>query len=326
MEELTKAGHEPPPLDPTLTAYATVLQHLARNSAFEAMREVPALLDPGEQLWTVIQAQRRDREKGIVVLALTDRRLVVVEEVTRRMVEDHKLADLRLREWAVDRWWGTRLSLETPNGPRTYKQVLPGRQGDRIAFALGHPRPPGSLDLLTDQTADPQHLPVSCFWELELYRDRLIDHTSRQLPFTGEVNATVDTAGNIEVTRGRNLASKAVFGTLWAPATSGLSYFMAGNAKHREIDKRELFLLVEGPSWAYTQQFVPDVAQGLREFAQTINFTARQAHERTVAPPRGSGSKSSPIEMLTKLAELRDQGILTQEEFAAKKADILKSF
>jgi hypothetical protein len=43
------------------------------------------------------------------------------------------------------------------------------------------------------------------------------------------------------------------------------------------------------------------------------------------APPAaapGSGD-SDPIEQLTKLAALKDQGILTEEEFAAQKARIL---
>jgi membrane protease subunit (stomatin/prohibitin family) len=36
------------------------------------------------------------------------------------------------------------------------------------------------------------------------------------------------------------------------------------------------------------------------------------------------GSKEDPLEMIAKLAKLKDQGILTEEEFAAKKAELLK--
>jgi hypothetical protein len=41
------------------------------------------------------------------------------------------------------------------------------------------------------------------------------------------------------------------------------------------------------------------------------------------APPPPSNGGTDPIEKLKQLAELRDQGILTEEEFAAQKARIL---
>jgi hypothetical protein len=41
------------------------------------------------------------------------------------------------------------------------------------------------------------------------------------------------------------------------------------------------------------------------------------------APPPPAAPAEDPIEQLKKLAELHDQGILTDEEFAAQKAKIL---
>ena len=43
------------------------------------------------------------------------------------------------------------------------------------------------------------------------------------------------------------------------------------------------------------------------------------------APPQAAPAAAAPdpIEQLTKLAELKDKGILTEEEFAAQKAKIL---
>jgi len=44
------------------------------------------------------------------------------------------------------------------------------------------------------------------------------------------------------------------------------------------------------------------------------------------APPAAAPSSAAdPIEQLTKLAELRDKGVLTEEEFAAQKAKLLAS-
>jgi Short C-terminal domain len=47
--------------------------------------------------------------------------------------------------------------------------------------------------------------------------------------------------------------------------------------------------------------------------------------EAVAAPPPAAGPSSADIEQLKQLAELKDQGILTEEEFAAQKAKILGS-
>ena len=42
-------------------------------------------------------------------------------------------------------------------------------------------------------------------------------------------------------------------------------------------------------------------------------------------PPPAAGPAADPIEQLTQLAALKEQGVLTDEEFAAQKAKILGS-
>ncbi len=56
----------------------------------------------------------------------------------------------------------------------------------------------------------------------------------------------------------------------------------------------------------------------------------QQAYEQQVAPqyapapaPAPAAPPTSPIEQLTQLADLKDRGILTDEEFAAQKAKLL---
>ncbi len=130
-----------------------------------------------------------------------------------------------------------------------------------------------------------------------------------------------DTAGNIAVTRGRNLAAKGVGTLLLGP----IGLFGMGNAKQREVDTRELYLLVEGPGWAYTQQFVPELGGPLRHFAQAINVVAGEHTQSTKAPEaanHGPTAKDS-VAHLRQLAALHAEGVLTAEEFAAKKARIL---
>ena len=49
----------------------------------------------------------------------------------------------------------------------------------------------------------------------------------------------------------------------------------------------------------------------------------QQAPAYQEPPPKAPAPTSDPIEQLTKLGELRDSGVLTEEEFAAQKAKLL---
>ena len=49
----------------------------------------------------------------------------------------------------------------------------------------------------------------------------------------------------------------------------------------------------------------------------------QQAPAYEEPPPQASAPAADPIEQLTKLGQLRDQGVLTEQEFAAQKAKIL---
>ena len=40
-------------------------------------------------------------------------------------------------------------------------------------------------------------------------------------------------------------------------------------------------------------------------------------------PGRSAGASADPVEQIRKLAELRDQGLLTEEEFQAKRTELL---
>jgi hypothetical protein len=62
--------------------------------------------------------------------------------------------------------------------------------------------------------------------------------------------------------------------------------------------------------------------QARRWGAQEEEAYPPQQYAAPAPPPNGG---ADPIEQLKQLAELRDQGILTEEEFAAQKAKILGS-
>ena len=48
-----------------------------------------------------------------------------------------------------------------------------------------------------------------------------------------------------------------------------------------------------------------------------------QPQQASAPPPQAPPPAADPIEQLTKLGELRDKGVLTEEEFAAQKAQLL---
>jgi hypothetical protein len=308
-------------LPQTIAAYEAAVGNLFRRDAHKVMGRLPHILGTEEPVITFCQAVRRDSVKQNVVLALTPTQLLVIDENTSSVVERHRPSDCWVREWRTDLMWGYRLTLVTPSGERSFRRPLPVDEGLRIAVAFGHPDP-WKRELLGDLPAEPVGPPIACCWKLTLFPDRLVDHELRHLPFTGEVEATVDSAGNIAVTRGRNLAAKGAGTLLFGP----FGLLLAGNAKHRHIDTRELYLLVEGPGWAYTQQFVPDMGQALRQFASTLNVTARRYWEERSAASDQKGATTDgagKVEQLAKLAELHTNGALTDDEFAAAKAQLL---
>jgi type IV secretory pathway protease TraF len=137
---------------------------------------------------------------------------------------------------------------------------------------------------------------------------------------TAGVRASVEVAGSISVTRGRNLAAKAVGG---AVVPGGV--FLFGNARETAHDNRELFLIVEGPDWAHTHAVDPSAGVNARRFAQAINLAARKlepAADRRPAPP--AKMEGDVIERLERLTTLRDSGALTAEEFETQKRAVLR--
>ncbi len=65
--------------------------------------------------------------------------------------------------------------------------------------------------------------------------------------------------------------------------------------------------------------------QGERWAAQEQQQYAQQAPPPQAAAPAPAAAESSTIEQLKELGELKAQGILTEEEFAAQKAKLLGS-
>jgi hypothetical protein len=137
-----------------------------------------------------------------------------------------------------------------------------------------------------------------------------IHHGSESFKLAG-ARATVDTAGAIDK---RVTATRLI---LTGPLAFGL---------RKKKDSRELFLLVEGPGFGFVEALDPKQGAPARAFAAKLNGAAGASAVTsppsfTPAPP--SKPEASIPDQIRQLGELRDQGLLTTEEFDAKKTELL---
>lgn len=90
----------------------------------------------------------------------------------------------------------------------------------------------------------------------------------------------------------------------------------------KQTDHREGFVIIDGPDFQWHVAYAPEMDfGGARKFVAAINTTARAAGAGPSPAP--SAVAPDPIDQLRKLAELRDAGIVTDDEFTAKKAQLL---
>jgi hypothetical protein len=142
------------------------------------------------------------------------------------------------------------------------------------------------------------------FCGIELKDDR-IESLRGGGPLVG-ARATVDAAGQLTA---RITATRLV---LTGPLALAL---------RKKVDQRELYLMVEGAGWAISVAVNPEQGAEARAFAAKINAAA------TAAEMASGGDRERPLadipDQIRKLGELRDAGLLTDDEFSAKKAELL---
>lgn len=152
--------------------------------------------------------------------------------------------------------------------------------------------------------------PVVKFEGVEL-RDGMIFGPGGSGPIVGAV-ATLDTAGQIEA---RFTATRLA---LMGPFALAFK---------KKKDKRELFLVIEGQGFSIVQEVPRKREQQARVFVARINGLGRTivpaAPPAPPAPAAAAGTSKSIGEQLRELAELRDSGILTDDEFQAQKVRLL---
>jgi hypothetical protein len=102
-------------------------------------------------------------------------------------------------------------------------------------------------------------------------------------------------------------------------------------SRHRFHDTRKVVLRIEGPRVSITAPLPVNGFQAhtrAREFAAMINELAMELAESTPAPPTPSPAsppwKADLLDQLERLGRLRDSGVLTEDEFQAQKAALLR--
>ncbi len=100
---------------------------------------------------------------------------------------------------------------------------------------------------------------------IELFQNRIVLSRQEHTFESGPVEATVDTAGNLAVTKRASAAKYLVLGSDWA------SLFK----KTEKHDSRELYLLVEGTDFAGLVECRPDDGPKVRQLAVAIKNTSR---------------------------------------------------
>jgi hypothetical protein len=93
-------------------------------------------------------------------------------------------------------------------------------------------------------------------------------------------------------------------------------------------DTRQAFITIEGPHVSISQGLGSKSrihVQAARQFAAKVNRLSQQlaAKEAPSQPASGRQGQESIPDQIRKLAELHDQGILTDSEFEAKKVELL---
>jgi hypothetical protein len=99
-------------------------------------------------------------------------------------------------------------------------------------------------------------------------------------PLTPDVQARVDTAGSLAAyAKSRSTLTRMGAGGLVLGPVGMLIGASAKKSKDVNVDKRELYLLVEAETWAETVEINPDKGKQARELAQAINLAARNVDQ-----------------------------------------------
>jgi Short C-terminal domain len=158
--------------------------------------------------------------------------------------------------------------------------------------------------------------------QIWIWEDRILAADKSVYRMDEHVQADVDTAGNITESRRPTLTRMAMGAAL--PGSALIPGFAL--AKKETADYRELYFILEHSEWGAVIKVNPEFGEVVRTIAVGVNQAARRlaiVEADTAAPPSPAPGPPDALDRLHKLGQLRDSGVLTEEEFAVQKAKLL---
>ena len=144
---------------------------------------------------------------------------------------------------------------------------------------------------------------------------------------TGEVSySTKVSGGNSGI--GGAAVGYALGGSLGAALLANPTEIKSEEIKH---DERRVYLQYSKDTKTYSLNFMPSELASIRELIPEKEYGANSAHQpqrvkpAVTSPKETLESKTDVFGILEKLSELKDQGVLTEDEFCKKKEELLKS-
>jgi hypothetical protein len=281
----------------------------------QLLQKLGPVVDAGERVVDVdvvvprglFGEKTRWRDKGVALLALTDRNLILVLLTSApRSFPVAAVTGFHLQD-------DSRVGIVTAQGELLVDAMpISGTQG-----LTGSPLLARLVELPWNEAiTESGQLSIRWIGPFTLYPDRL-EGGSTSFPLARSVKAEVQTAGDFAITVDRLKGTGVRLGPV------GL---FSGRASQVERDLRELYLLIEGPDWAVAERFPPDQGLLVRQFVQDVNLAARQyPSQEPPSAPLAEPSTTDRLHPLERLGALRDAGVLTDEEFQAEKQRILSS-
>jgi len=162
-------------------------------------------------------------------------------------------------------------------------------------------------ELWASRTTWQTHHKITFYRNVHVYADRIIRMPLLTPP---ESHPIAGVSAKIEETGGVSSRS-----TLTRSAVPGM------HGWQKQTDNRNGYVVIDGPDFQWQLEYLPQMDMGgARKFMTALNTAGRVA--AIADAPVTTEVIPDSLDQLRKLAELRDAGIVTAEEFEAKKAKL----
>lgn len=244
-----------------------------RERVVEAAGQLLDALDPTEEPRVLVLATLKGSGRaGAVrgVLCVTSQRLLFWPLKTAIDPKSWQLEGLRASHTSSARN-GDWLRLFVGPELVDFERVFPWLEAERAAGLIeGGSAIPSSLPL--------GRYPPNGVHPSRVFRGLLVTRDDESFAIGDDVQASVGTAGSLAATRGRNVAAGltgAAIGMAVAGPLGAVFGVGAGHAKHQVRDTQEVYLLVEGPDWAWSLAGRPSAVRNLEKFAAAIRLAGK---------------------------------------------------